>query len=257
MAVTLALVVAYPTVVAFGRAVLGSVDLEVLAVPLPTNLPLTALGALKHHLVGSSVALCVQSLAKALVGGKGAGGTLPGLLSSFAVQDTTSVNAKGGPAIATGQEAGCKADICGRPRIWPPQFLAPMGHCGAAPIKAVAPWAGCPILLESILRAHWLLAITELIQVTPVLCEAAPLTSWLHPALMAAVTMCTLSPFSQLAGSSIAAGVLTLLWDNSLSSCTWGQWRLQGRPAPTNHPEPHSPSLHSLIGHGRAVKVQK
>lgn len=69
MAVTLTLVVAYPMVVAFGRAILGSVDLKVLAVPFPTNLPIIALGALKHQLIGSSVAVQIESSAMAPVGG--------------------------------------------------------------------------------------------------------------------------------------------------------------------------------------------
>lgn len=63
---------------------------------------------------------------------------------------------------------------------WPPQILALLCQCRAAPIKAVAPWAGGAILLEGIFRTCWLLAITELLQVTLVLHGTTQLTSWLH-----------------------------------------------------------------------------
>lgn len=63
---------------------------------------------------------------------------------------------------------------------WPPEILALLCQCGAAPIKAVAPRAGCAILLEGIFRACWLLAITELLQVTSVLHGTTQLTSRLH-----------------------------------------------------------------------------
>lgn len=63
---------------------------------------------------------------------------------------------------------------------WPPQSLALLCQCGAAPVKAVAPWTGGTILLEGIFRTCWLLAITELLQVTFVLHRTTQLTSWLH-----------------------------------------------------------------------------
>lgn len=143
----------------------------------------------------------------------------------------------------------------------PPQFLAPLSQRGAVPIKAVAPWARCAILLEDILWACWTLAITELLQVTLVPLGAAWLTSWLHlahrevqrgmaqellllvwlpsypwpwahPAFVAAGTMGTLGPRSQLARRGVAAAVLTVLGDRGMSSCTLGKSRLQGGRTP-------------------------
>lgn len=65
--------------------------------------------------------------------------------------------------------------------------------------------------MESIFRTYWILAITELLQVTVVLHGTTQLTCWLHLALMTAGTIGTLCPLGQLASGGITAGVLTFL----------------------------------------------
>lgn len=92
MALALILVIAYPMVVALSRAVLRSIHTEVLAVSIHANLPLLALGTLEYHLIGTIVAVCVESLADSVVGGESAGGTFKGLLASLTVQYPTSVH---------------------------------------------------------------------------------------------------------------------------------------------------------------------
>lgn len=66
-------------------------------------LPLLALGTLEYHLIGTIVAVCVESLADSVVGGESAGGTFKGLLASLTVQYPTSVHpADIGQAVVTG-----------------------------------------------------------------------------------------------------------------------------------------------------------
>lgn len=212
MTVALPLVVANPMVVAFSRAIFRSVYMEVLAASIHANLSLLALGALEYQLIGISVAVSLESLAESMVGGKSAGGTFKRFLASLTEQHPTSVDpARVHTPIAALRNAKGKAGVGCCPGTWPPQSLALLCQCGAAPVKAVAPWTGGTILLEGIFRTCWLLAITELLQVTFVLHRTTQLSSWLHLAFMTTGTMGTLCPLGQLASGGIAAGILTIL----------------------------------------------
>lgn len=92
MTVALPLVVAYPMVVAFSRAVFRSVYTEVLAASIHANLSLLALGALQYQLKGVNVAACAKSMADSMVGGESAEGAFKGLLASLTVQRSTPVD---------------------------------------------------------------------------------------------------------------------------------------------------------------------
>lgn len=92
MALALILVVAYPMVVALSRAVFRSIYMEVLAVSIHANLPLLTLGTLGYQLIGTIVAVCVESSADSAAGGESAGGTFKGLLASLTVQHPTLVH---------------------------------------------------------------------------------------------------------------------------------------------------------------------
>lgn len=212
MTVALPLVVAYPMVVAFSRAVFRSVYTEVLAASIHANLSLLALGALQYQLKGVNVAACAKSMADSMVGGESAEGAFKGLLASLTVQRSTPVDpARVHPPIAARRDAKGIAGVGCYPSTWPPQIPALLCQGGTAPIKAVAPWAGSAILLEGIFGTCWLPAITELLQVTFVLTETTHLSSWLHLAFMTTGTTGTLCPLDQLASGGIAAGVLTVL----------------------------------------------
>lgn len=212
MTVALPLVVAYPMVVAFSRAVFRSVYTEVLAASIHANLSFLALGALEYQLKGVNVAACAKSVADSMGGGESANGAFKGLPASLTVQGSTPVDpARVQPPIAARRDAKGIAGVGCCPGTWPPQILTLLCQCGTAPIKAVAPWAGSAILLKGIFRTCWLPAITELLQVTFVLPGATHLASWLHLAFMTAGTIGTLCSLDQLASGGITAGILTLL----------------------------------------------
>lgn len=131
---------------------------------------------------------------------------------------------------------------------WPPQVPAPLGWRGAVPIIAVALWAGRAVLLEGILRAHWLLAIAVLLKVTAILLGATHLTGQLHLAQWSEAHHGTSGHPNRPSPTALSPASL-----GPSSPCATLGAQLRWGPALTLHPWQQPPWAHSAPSASRQV----